>query len=433
MHTPQPPEHAVPGEHPAAKPATTMFRNPYVQAIIASNLLLQLGIWVRNFAILLYVTDITHDDPVYVSLISVAEFAPIFLFSFIGGTFADRWRPKRTMVWCDLLSAVSVFVVLLTLLFGSWQSIFFATLVSAILSQFSMPSGMKLLKRHVPESQLQPVMAMFQTIMAIFMVIGPMIGTFVYQKYGIFVSIGIMGAMFLLSALMLSFLPKDVVDPNEAAADKSFKREFKEGFGYVFRSKSLKALGGTFALAGLAVGLIQPLMLFVTTVNLGMDKDFLQWLLAANGAAMLVGGGLVFGISKKISAPKLLAIGMLAGAICTVGIGWSTSVPLTIALQALNGLFFPCIHIGINTMILQNTEEAFVGRVNGVLNPMFMGMMVVGMSAAGVAMDASSLFAVYAAGGLLFFFGTFLLVPLFKLGGGAPTGDPKPEASGAAV
>ena len=43
----------------------------------------------------------------------------------------------------------------------------------------------------------------------------------------------------------------------------------------------------------------------------------------------------------------------------------------------------PCIQIGINTMILQNTEEAFIGRVNGILNPLFMGAMVLTMSIAG--------------------------------------------------
>jgi hypothetical protein len=37
---------------------------------------------------------------------------------------------------------------------------------------------------------------------------------------------------------------------------------------------------------------------------------------------------------------------------------------------------------GIHTLILSNTDEAFVGRVNGVLNPMFMGMKVVGMGPA---------------------------------------------------
>ncbi|MCZ8517123.1 MFS transporter [Paenibacillus filicis] len=400
-----------------------MFRIRHVQAILASNLLLQLGIWVRNFAILLYVTDITHNSPVYVSLISVAEYAPIFIFSFIGGTFADRWRPKRTMIGCDLLSALSVFVVLLTLLFGSWQMIFFVTLVSAILSQFSMPSAMKLLKRHVPKEQLQPAMAMFQTLVGIFMVIGPAIGTYVYQSCGIHVSIAVMGAMFLLSALTLSFLPKDEVAEHAdgAAAHQSFTHELKEGFRYVFERKILKTLGGTFALAGLSVGLTQPLMVFVAVQNLRMDKSILQWLLMANGVAMLVGGGLVFGLSKKIPAPKLLALGLLVSTVCNVGIGWSTLIPLTFVFQVLNGLFFPCIQTGINTIFLQNTEESFVGRVNGVMLPMFMGMMVAGMSVAGLLMNSLSLLTVYVIGGVLFLAGALLLVQVFHTGSAAPS------------
>ncbi|WP_299092639.1 MFS transporter [uncultured Metabacillus sp.] len=381
---------------------------------MTSNFLLQLGIWIRNFAILLYVTDITNNDPLYVSLISVAEFAPIFIFSFIGGTFADRWKPKLTMVWCDLLSAVSILIVLLTLIYGSWQAIFFATLVSAILSQFSMPSAMRLFKQHVPGEQLQTVMAMFQSLMAIFMVVGPMIGTFVYQKYGIMTSIGVMGAMFFLSAIVLMFLPKDI-EKEKADEDSNFKKELADGFRYVLSKKVLKSMGSIFAVCGLAVGLIQPLMIFVTIENLGMTKDFLQWLLMANGAGMLIGGGVVMAISKKISPQKLLAIGILASMISTIGIGWSTSIVITIILQVFNGLFFPCIHIGINTLILKNTEESFVGRVNGVLNPLFMGMMVIGMSASGVLKVPMSLLGVYILSGILFFIGVLLIVPLFKL------------------
>ncbi|WP_231597497.1 MFS transporter [Bacillus sp. SA1-12] len=381
---------------------------------MTSNFLLQLGIWIRNFAILLYVTDITNNDPLYVSLISVAEFAPIFIFSFIGGTFADRWKPKLTMVWCDLLSAVSILIVLLTLIYGSWQAIFFATLVSAILSQFSMPSAMRLFKQHVPGEQLQTVMAMFQSLMAVFMVIGPMIGTFVYQKFGIMTSIGVMGAMFFLSAFVLMFLPKDI-EKEKADGDSNFKKELADGFRYVLSNKILKAMGSIFAVCGLAVGLIQPLMIFVTIENLGMTKDFLQWLLMANGVGMLIGGGVVMAISKKVSPQKLLAIGILASMISTIGIGWSTSIVITIVLQVFNGLFFPCIHIGINTLILKNTDESFVGRVNGVLNPLFMGMMVIGMTVSGILKVPMSLLGVYLLSGVLFFIGVLLIVPLFKL------------------
>lgn len=72
--------------------------NRFVRAILLSGLFLQLGIWVRNFSVLLFVMEQTNEDPFAVSMISVAEFAPIFIFSIIGGTFADRWKPKKTMV-----------------------------------------------------------------------------------------------------------------------------------------------------------------------------------------------------------------------------------------------------------------------------------------------------------------------------------------------
>jgi Na+/melibiose symporter-like transporter len=392
----------------------SLFQNRFIRAIIVSGILLQTGIWIRNFAILLYVTDMTNNDPISVSLISIAEFSPIFIFSFIGGTFADRWRPKRTMIWCDLLSAISVFVVLLTLLFGTWKAVFFATFVSAILSQFSQPSAMKLFKVHVPEHLLQRGMAMFQTMMAIFMIIGPILGTYFYQQFGIYVSIGVMGAAFLLSALALTFLPKDIVEETERK-DSDFWKELQDGFRYVWSRMPLRTLGASFALAGLAVGFMQPLGIFLVIERLGQEKDFLQWLMMANGVAMLFGGGLVAGLAKQIAPARLLAIGLLASAVSVSVVGLSTSVTLTLVFQFLNGLFFPCIHIGINTLILQSTDSQFVGRVNGVLNPLFMGMMVVTMSTAGVLKSALTLVVVYQISAVLFALAMLVLVPLFKL------------------
>ncbi|MWC27895.1 MFS transporter [Paenibacillus sp. MMS18-CY102] len=387
-----------------------MFRNPIVRTVMMSYMLLQLGIWVRNFAILLYVTEQTNNNPTYVSLISIAEFTPIFLFAFIGGAFADRWRPKRTMVWSDLLSAVSAGAVLVVVAMGSWQALFAATFVSAMLSQFSQPSAMKLFKRHVPEDHLQGVMAMFQTLMAIFMVIGPIIGAFVYGQFGLEISIGVMGAMMLGSALLLSSLPADPKPEDEDAPSGSLREQLKEGFQYVGRNRLLRTLGFTFTVAGLAAGLIQPLALFVAIDNLGKKPEFLQWLLMVNGAAMFVGGGLVMALASKIKPQLLLSAGLLISAIGTVGVGASTSLPITIGLQIVSGLFFPCIHIGIQTLILKNTDDAYVGRVGGVLTPMFMGMMVIGMSVGGPLMRSTSLLSVYGISGLLFLVGALLMM-----------------------
>ncbi|MEK3685075.1 MFS transporter [Paenibacillus sp. FSL R10-2736] len=392
----------------------SLFRNRFLQTILLSSVLLQIGIWVRNFAILLYVADRTNNDPYAISLISVAEFAPIFVFSFIGGTFADRWRPKRTMIWCDSLSAVSVFAVLMSIHFGSWESVYLVAFISAILSQFSQPSSMRLFKYHVPEEQLQQGMALFQSLMAIFMVLGPMLGTFVYSTFGLETSIAVMGVVFLLSALVLVRLPEDRMESQTVKVKGQFRKDFIEGFRYVWQSQVLRMLGLAFILAGLSVGVAQALNLFIVTERLGRSEEFLQYMLMVNGAAMLIGGGIVAVFAKKVPPQLLLAIGMLTGAVCTTIVGFSTSVPLTLTIQFLNGLVFPCIHIGISTMILKWSHTSIVGRVNGVLNPMFVGMMVVSMSFAGALKNAFSLSTIFSGAGVLFLLGAMVMLPILN-------------------
>ncbi|GGA02936.1 MFS transporter [Paenibacillus marchantiophytorum] len=388
-----------------------MLSNRYVRTILISRVLLQLGIWIRNFAILLYVAEVTQNNPQYISLISVAEYAPIFVFAIIGGTFADRWQPKRTMVGCDWLSAVSILLVLFALHSGSWLVLLLGTLVSASLSQFSQPSAMKLYKNHVSAEHLQSVMAMNQSLIAIFMVLGPMIGTFIYLHYGMQVSLIVTFVTFCGSALVLSSLPRDQQE-SQATANTHLLNEMMAGIRYLWTNQALRTLSATFAVTGLAAGIIQPLALFITVENLGQDKQFLQWLLMVNGAAMLLGGILIMGIAKKVKPQLLLAVGLLVTACSTVAIGASHSTVLTIMLQVISGLFYPCIQVGIQTMIMKNTEGAFLGRVSGAIMPIFMGMMVIGMSSSGYLKNGLTLFPVYLISGVLLVMGALFLSPL---------------------
>jgi MFS family permease len=388
-----------------------VFANRYVRTIILSRVLLQLGIWIRNYAVLLYVSDLTKNNPMDVSLISVAEFAPIFLFGLIGGTFADRWRPKRTMIWSDLLSGLSVGAVLLAVMHGGWIALLVGSFVSASLSQFSQPSAMKLYKRHVPVEQLQGVMSISQTVVAVFTVLGPVIGTFIFIRFGIHVSLIMTAVLFLGSSLVLSTLPRDAAEPKSGNAG-GFTKELTAGLRYIGSNQSLRTLSLTFSAVGLASGLTQPLQIFLVIEKLGQNKPFLQWLVMANGAAMLVGGIVIMGIAKKVKPQLLLLVGLLAAAVCTIGIGASTIIWLTIVLLVISGLFYPCIQGGIQTLLVRNTEGAFIGRVSGAIMPVFMGMMVIGMFVSGYLKNVFSLLTVYALSGGLIVVGAILLLPL---------------------
>ncbi|MFK2827239.1 MFS transporter [Bacillus sp. B190/17] len=406
--------------------SANLFRNRVFQAIIISGLFLQIGIWVRNFAVLLFVMEHTNGDPFAISMISVAEFAPIFIFSFIGGTFADRWSPKRTMVWCDILSAFSVFAVLVTLLFGTWKVVFFATLISAILSQFSQPSGMKLFKMHLPEQQMQAGMSVYQTVFAVFMVLGPILGTFAFQSFGIHVSITITGIAFLLSAAALACLPKDR-KMEEETSKTTLLQEMKSGIKYVLRKKELSLLGFCFMAAGLGLGFIQPLSIFLVTEQLGLPKENLQWLFMVNGIGMIIGGAGVMVLAKTAAPQRLLVFGMLVNALGIAVMGLSTNLWLTLTAEFFNGLMLPCIQIGINTMILQRTEGAFIGRVNGILSPLFTGSMVLTMSIAGVLKEQLSLAIIFESAAAMFIVGMIFILPLYNMKAEAKPGVPSSE------
>lgn len=391
-----------------------VLKNRFVQGILASALFLQIGIWVRNFAVLLYVMEMTKGDAFAISMISVAEFAPIFIFSFIGGTFADRWKPKRTMIWCETLSSLSVFAVLITLMFGTWKIVFFVTLISAILSQFSQPSGMKLFKQHLSAEQIQLAMSIYQTIFAIFMVLGPILGTFIFHSFGIYISIIITGIAFLLAAAVLLFLPKDLENDNEKK-EITLLQEMLDGIKYVKKKKALTLLGLCFMAAGLGIGLIQPLGIFIVTEQLGLSKESLQWLLTVNGAGMIVGGALAMVFAKNVAPQKMLIIGMLGQAIGIGIIGYSTNLWVTLTAQLFSGLALPCIQIGINTLIIQNSDTDFIGRVNGILSPLFTGSMVVTMSIAGSLKEMFSLSTMYEGTALLFIIGLLFILPIYNL------------------
>jgi len=391
-----------------------LFRNRIVQAILLSAIFLQIGIWVRNFSVLLYVVEMTRGDAFAVSMVSVAEFAPIFVFSFLGGTFADRWRPKQTMVWCDLFSAVSIFAVLLTIIFGSWKAVFFTTLFSAILSQFSQPAGLKLFKIYVPAEQIQTGMSIYQTIFAVFMVFGPVLGTFVYQIFGIQVAIAITGTAFLMSAAALLFLlPNRDISADEIT-HSALLQEMADGIRYLFSKKVLTLLGACFVAAGLGLGLIQPLGVFLVTERLGLGKESLQWLVTFNGIGMIIGGVLAVSFARSVAPHKLLTLGMFVDSIGIAVSGISTTPWLTLTAQFCSGLVFPCISIGINTMILQNTESRYVGRINGILSPLFTGAMVVTMGMAGLLKNSFPLVAIYEVAGILFIVGMMFILPLYR-------------------
>jgi MFS transporter, DHA3 family, macrolide efflux protein len=158
--------------------------------------------------------------------------------------------------------------------------------------------------------------------------------------------------------------------------------------------------------------------IFLITERLGKPEDYLQWFALINGVGRIIGGVLAMSFSSKVSPQKLLTFSMAVISLTVIAMGISTDYLVTLGLQFISGLVFPCINIGINTLMLQNTEQSFIGRVNGILTPLFTGSMVVTMMLSGLIKNTFSLVPVYVIAGLFILVAVAILVPLFKLKGG---------------
>lgn len=82
--------------------------------------------------VLLYVMEMIKGDVFVIFMILVVEFVLIFIFLFIGGIFVDRWKLKKIMIWCEMLSFILVFVVLIMFMFGMWKIVFFVIFIFVI-------------------------------------------------------------------------------------------------------------------------------------------------------------------------------------------------------------------------------------------------------------------------------------------------------------
>lgn len=393
----------------------TLLRNRFIRAILISNLFAQFGIWIRNLAVLLYVMEKTQGDAFAVSMISAAEYGPMFLFAFVGGAFADRWRPKRTIVWCESISALSVFIVFLMLASGSWQAVFLSTLCSSIVSQFAQPSGMKLFKLHVREEDAQACISMLQSLFSAFMVAGPILGAIAYRQLGIDFAMLLTGVSFMASAIAMLAIPPDPDRP-EATGDNrsSLLREMADGIRYVYDKKLLLLLNLCFLLVGLGIGLLSPLGIFIVTERLGLPANDLPWMTVPYGVGEIAGGIATFALSPKLAPQRLLAIGLLVNSAGILVTGLSESLWLTMLAQLLIALLQPAIFIGNQSLAMRHTEQAFIGRVTGIRTPIMTGSMLLMMSLASIVKNACSLSGAYAIAGFCFLAGMFAVLPLFR-------------------
>lgn len=274
---------------------------------------------------------------------------------------------------------------------------------------------MKLLNIHIRDEDAPACLSLLQTLLSVFMIVGPVLGTFVYQQTGIEMAILMTGICFLLSAAAMLSIPPDPDSSKRSAAHRtSVSREMAEGLRYVIHSKALLRLSLCFVFVGLGVGLITPLSIFLVTERLGLPAQHLQWVTIPYGVGEIAGGIATFMLAAKMAPQRLLTIGLFVNGAGIVMLGLSSALWLTMVSQLTIALLQPAIFAGNHALTMQQTEQPYIGRVTGIRTPLMTGAMLLMMGFSGAMKNALSLTVMYELAGCCFFVGLLFVLPLLR-------------------
>lgn len=364
-------------------------------------------------ALLFYIMEQTNDNPVAVSILTALEYLPILIFGIIGGAYADRWNPKRTVILGDFLSALSMLLILVLISGGIWQSVFAATVISAIISQFSQPSSAVIYKKHIPDHLVGNAIGISQSIAALFFIIGPILGTFIYTQLGVTASITVLFVIFLLAACIQLFLPKTERNISKES-QQSVIVEIKEGIRYVLSQTNLKVIAAFFFILGISFGITQPLDVFVIMERLNLEKESVQWFAAAEGIGMLIGGAIAvtLGTFVERNAKVVMTLSTLIMA-CLILVEVLSIWPiLTFSSRILSGISVAFSQVIFSTLMIKQVAPEYIGRTNGVITPLMMAGILIGSASSGVIVLQLGLLGAYIMAALLIAISAFLTLRL---------------------
>jgi MFS family permease len=361
------------------------------------QLVSQIGTSVYLIAIIFWIKHATGSATVVGLLAMVATIPGIFLGPF-GGTFADAFSRKRTIVLGDVLNGLLISLIA-GLMFLSPDSLsliitllFIAAVINGTVMSVFRPAISAAIPDIVPERQINTANGMMQSSFQVAMLIGQTIGGVLYRVLGAPLVMLIDGVTYLFSAISESFIsiPHKARDKSVSwpAAFQRFKVDTLEGFRHVYRSTGLKNMFFVIALINFFTAPFGVLLPFFVEDTLGSTPDWFGYIVGGMALGTIVGsmsaGALNIAPANKgkavVGAITLLAVGFVAFAYSPTPV---VALPILAFVGACSGL----VGVLVTSVIQLSTPSDIRGRVFGLLGTLSAGLAPISLGLAGVVAD----------------------------------------------
>ena len=184
----------------------------------------------------LYILNITQNLKITGFFFAMVNLPTVVISIFIG-TIIEKFNKKNVILTCDFLTSILYFILFLYFKnFSSLTFLFLISLIVNIISKFFEIASKVLFSEINTTETLEKYNGLQSFIENTIMIIGPVIGTYLFSTFDFDFILLIVSLAYFLSFLQ-ELLIKYEKDSNLVKEDSNFIKDFKEGIIYIKNNK----------------------------------------------------------------------------------------------------------------------------------------------------------------------------------------------------
>lgn len=304
------------------------------------------------------------NSPLQASWATALRMVPYLLLSLPVGALIDRWDRRRVMLVCHAARFVAVASVPLALALDMLvvAHIYVVAVVEGALHVFFNIAETAALPRVVPARQLQQATAQNQAGFATASIVGPALGSWLYQAVGRGFPFVVDAASHLLGAVAVWRLRTSFA-PAAARPPRPLREEVAEGMRWLWRQRVVRDMAlVTCVLNGINAAL--PLLLIVLAQERGASAAQIGLVFSLGGVGAIFGALLGGVVARRLSFGQAILLSVAVRAAC-LPLFLLCPGPWTLgAVYALASLFGPLYDVVQFSYRIALIPDALQGRVN---------------------------------------------------------------------
>ncbi|MFJ1764731.1 MFS transporter [Amycolatopsis sp. NPDC088138] len=252
-------------------------------------------------------------SPFQIGLLSAATWLPWLLIGLPAGAWVDRLPAWRVMLVSDVASALLLVSVPVAAWFGLltlWQLLSVALLGGAASVFYSTAYG-ACVPALVPRDRLATANSRLQGTEYAAQVAGPGVGGVLVQVAGAVTGLLLDAVTFVVSALCLGVVRPGAarrVQTDDTPHDTGVFREIADGLRLVWTDGLLRTLTGYAAVANLAAGALQAVLVVFLARTVALAPGAIGTLLAVVGVGGIAGALAAAPLSKALGSARALLV-----------------------------------------------------------------------------------------------------------------------------